>query len=86
MELRNLLLGLFSLSGLMLSVSGARINRRSEQPRSVPPSHGVHERHEYRHLEGWVKRDLVDADATIPVRIGLRQSNVDVGHDLLTEM
>jgi tripeptidyl-peptidase-1 len=37
-------------------------------------------------LEGWVKRELVDAEATIPVRIGLKQSNVDAGHDLLMDM
>jgi tripeptidyl-peptidase-1 len=33
-----------------------------------------------------VKRELVDAEMTVPVRIGLRQSNVDAGHELLMDV
>jgi tripeptidyl-peptidase-1 len=33
-----------------------------------------------------VKRELVDAEALLPVRIGLKQSNLDAGHDRLMDM
>ncbi|KXX79833.1 Tripeptidyl-peptidase sed1 [Madurella mycetomatis] len=49
-------------------------------------SHVLHERHEHSHLEGWVKREVVDPQSTLPMRIGLRQSNVDAGHDLLMDI
>ncbi|KAK4154514.1 peptidase S8/S53 domain-containing protein [Chaetomidium leptoderma] len=86
MQLRNALFGLSSLCGLVLPASGGRINTRDSVIRDIPSSHAVHERHEHKHLERWVKRELVDAESTIPVRIGLKQSNVDAGHELLMEI
>ncbi|KAK3299682.1 peptidase S8/S53 domain-containing protein [Chaetomium fimeti] len=83
MKLHNALFGISSLCGLFLPTSAARVNSRDRYARSVPTSHTVHERHVQNNLEGWVKRDLVDSEATVPVRIGLKQSNVDAGHDLL---
>lgn len=49
-------------------------------------SHVLHERHERSHLEGWVKREFVDPQSTLPMRIGLRQSNTDAGHEMLMDM
>jgi tripeptidyl-peptidase-1 len=86
MQIRTALFGLSSLCGLLLPASGGRVNARDRAARGVPSSHTVHERHVPGNLEGWVKRELVDAEATIPVRIGLKQSNVDAGHDLLMDM
>jgi tripeptidyl-peptidase-1 len=86
MKLRDALFGLSSLCGLVLPASGGRVNTRDRAPRSVPSSHIIHERHTQGHLHGWVKRELVDAEATLPVRIGLKQSNVDAGHERLMDM
>lgn len=86
MKLRNALFALSGLCGLFLPVWGARSNIRERVSRRIPPSHTIHERHAPRNLEGWVKRELVDSEATVPVRIGLKQSNVDAGHDLLMDM
>lgn len=48
-------------------------------------SHVVHEK---RGELGstWLKRDAVPADMVLPVRIGMRQSNLDKGNDLLMEV
>ena len=87
MQIRSALLGFAALSGLVLPASGGRVHSRDRlSPRRVPPSHTVHERHAESHLEGWVKHDLVHAESTLPVRIGLRQSNVDAGHERLMDM
>jgi tripeptidyl-peptidase-1 len=44
--------------------------------------------HEKRHYTPapWTKRDRLASDATVPVRIGLRQSNLDKGYDFLMEV
>ena len=34
----------------------------------------------------WIKRDAVEPERLLPMRIGLTQSNLDRGHDLLMEM
>lgn len=86
MHIRGLLFGLLSLGDLVLSVSGGRVYHRGRPSKRAPSSHTIHERHERKHLEGWVKRELADAELTIPVRIGLAQTNIDVGHDLLMDM
>jgi tripeptidyl-peptidase-1 len=86
MQLRSALFAISGLCGFFLPVSGARVNNRDRFSRSIPPSYTVHERHAQSNLEGWVKRELVDSEATVPVRIGLQQSNVDAGHDLLMDM
>jgi tripeptidyl-peptidase-1 len=48
-------------------------------------SHAVHERRESV-PKAWVKRERVEAAAELPVRIGMTQSNLDKGHDLLMEV
>ncbi|KAF2163435.1 hypothetical protein M409DRAFT_37264 [Zasmidium cellare ATCC 36951] len=51
----------------------------------VPRSHVVHE--ERSQTAGrWVKRDRVTTDATLSVRIGLAQSNLEQGHDFLMDV
>lgn len=83
MQLRDVLLvGATGLCGLGVTAAADRIGPRVPPP----PSHVVHERHEPGHVEGWAKREVADAHWVLPVRIGLRQSNVDAGHDLLMDM
>lgn len=47
--------------------------------------HVLHESR--RHLpKTWVKRSAVPGDALLPVRVGLKQRNLEKGHDLLMEV
>lgn len=57
------------------------------QAAAVPfqASHVVHERRDSM-PKAWVKRDRVEASAELPVRIGMTQSNLEKGHDLLMEV
>ena len=48
------------------------------------PRHVLHERR--APSKQWVKRDRVHSGVKLPVRIGLTQSNLDKGHDLLMDM
>jgi tripeptidyl-peptidase-1 len=54
--------------------------------RRIPASHVVHERHEPRHTDGWTRSERADPVAILPMRIGLKQRNVDLGHKLLMNM
>ena len=47
--------------------------------------HVVHERRE-RMPRVWVKRSKVSPEIKLPMRVGLTQSNLDRGHDLLMEV
>ena len=51
----------------------------------APVNHVLHEKRD-QVLSGWVQRGRVHPDAEIPVRIGMTQSNLDRGHDLLMEV
>lgn len=59
---------------------------RLRAPRSIPATYITHERHGPRHTEGWARRELADEQAILPMRVGLTQSNLDRGHDLLMDM
>ena len=48
-------------------------------------SHVVHERRGFI-PKAWVKRDRLGAATELPVRIGMTQRNLDIGHDLLMEV
>lgn len=48
-------------------------------------SHVVHERREFV-PKAWIKQNRVDAAAKLPVRIGMTQSNLENGHDLLMDV
>lgn len=47
-----------------------------------PVTRVVHEKRDHV-PKAWVKRDRMDSSASLPVRIGLTQSNLDRGHDTL---
>ncbi|GKZ19826.1 tripeptidyl-peptidase sed1 [Aspergillus brasiliensis] len=51
----------------------------------APPNHVVHERREAL-PSVWVEESRLDKRALLPMRIGLTQSNLDRGHDLLMDM
>lgn len=56
-------------------------------PRSTTT--GNHVVHEKRHLVSnspWIKRDAIHGDTRLPVRIALKQRNLDKGMDYLMEV
>ncbi|PSR88695.1 putative Tripeptidyl-peptidase sed1 [Coniella lustricola] len=54
--------------------------------RDVPETHVLHERHQPTLQNKWVKRAKLEKDMVLPMRIGLRQSNLDAGHERLMEI
>lgn len=46
--------------------------------------HVLHEKREVS-FRGWTKRDALPSRAVLPFRIGLQQSNLDKGYDMLME-
>jgi tripeptidyl-peptidase-1 len=47
--------------------------------------HVLHEKRETAR-SSWIKRDRLRPDVKLPMRIGLVQSNLDQGHDLLMDV
>lgn len=54
--------------------------------REIPSSHKLHERHKPQWSRQWAKRDKLPSEVVLPMRIGLKQSNLEAGHDRLMEM
>lgn len=50
-----------------------------------PAPHVLHERRSNA-PKAWVKRSRVEGSSVLPVRIGMIQSNLDRGHDLLMDV
>ncbi|GAP82686.1 putative alkaline serine protease [Rosellinia necatrix] len=74
-------------AGLALEViAGPVTHGGALKYRELPSTHALHERHAPHWGRQWTKRAKVSADAVIPVRIGLKQSNLDAGHDKLMDI
>ncbi|KUI69579.1 Tripeptidyl-peptidase sed1 [Cytospora mali] len=54
--------------------------------REIPATHVLHERHLSPISQRWTKKEKVSPEATLPMRIGLKQSNLQAGHDKLMEL
>ena len=54
--------------------------------REVPSSHSLHERHLPHWSQEWTKRSKVPDTQILPMRIGLKQCNLEAGHDKLMDM
>ncbi|MCJ1282915.1 Tripeptidyl-peptidase sed1 [Xylographa opegraphella] len=52
----------------------------------APVGHVLHERRSKHMAKAWTKRSKLSPEAKLPMRIGLTQSNLDKGHDLLMEV
>lgn len=59
--------------------------RLRPQKRVAPDTHVVHERQMPHWSQTWQKRSKVEGSALLPMRIGLRQINIQQGHELLME-
>jgi tripeptidyl-peptidase-1 len=66
-----------------LSILGALATQAAAVPHAA--NHVVHERRDAI-PKSWIKRDRIDANVELPVRIGMTQSNLDKGHELLMEV
>jgi tripeptidyl-peptidase I len=51
----------------------------------IPATHVVHEK---RHAppRKWAKRDRISSEAILPMRIGLKQRNLEQGHSFLMDV
>ncbi|CAG8978104.1 hypothetical protein HYALB_00000777 [Hymenoscyphus albidus] len=54
--------------------------------RVAPPSHSLHERHLPQISRKWVKRSKVPDTQILPMRIGLKQHNLEAGHEKLMDI
>ncbi|KAK3321723.1 Pro-kumamolisin, activation domain-containing protein [Apodospora peruviana] len=96
MRLATVLCALASLSDTLRSAAALATPTAQEKDipyegtrtpkRRIPPSHRLHERHTPENLEAWVRREPADSRAILPIRIGLKQSNLDTGHNLLMDI
>jgi tripeptidyl-peptidase I len=87
MLLRHLLASL----SLSLAVAAVAIHDDGKPPlpgkkRAVLATHAVHEHHPPQTGREWTKREKLPADVALSMRVGLRQSNLDAGHDKLIGM
>jgi len=74
-------------SGLALeAVAGPLLHTGAKARREVPASHSLHERHLPHWSKQWFKRSKVPGSQVLPMRIGLKQSNLEAGHDKLMDM
>ncbi|KAK6509682.1 hypothetical protein TWF481_004413 [Arthrobotrys musiformis] len=51
----------------------------------IDPIHAIHEKREVEN-HAWFKRSPAEHSSVLPMRIGLKQRNLDKGHDLLMEI
>lgn len=70
----------FLTVGIALGFAGIALSA------AVPHSHAVHEKRDATSAKKWVKRDRLSADVPLPMRIGLAQRNLHLGHDFLMDV
>jgi tripeptidyl-peptidase I len=76
-----------SCFGLALEVLASPLQPSdTSRKRDVLSTHAVHEYLTPRIAQQWAKRDKLPSTTILPIRIGLKQSNLDTGHDRLMEM
>ncbi len=88
MLLQSLVAAVLS-SGLVLEAIAGPVPHdytKAQTKREVPSSHSLHERHLPHWGQQWTKRSKVPNTQVLPMRIGLKQGNLEAGHDKLMEM
>lgn len=58
----------------------------AQTKRQVPSTHSLHERHLPHWSQQWTKRSKVQDTQILPMRIGLKQVNLEAGHNKLMDM
>lgn len=54
--------------------------------REIPDTHVVHERHMPPVAQTWTKKKRFPAGEILPMRIGLKQVNLEAGHNKLMDL
>jgi hypothetical protein len=67
----------------LITASPVGDRRSSGKPWDNLATYALHERQEVWHSEGWTRIERADPKAILPMRIGLTQSNLEKGHELL---
>ena len=83
MLFRHIAAGLLGGLGTAVAAAAVEPSRRQIPARST---HVLHERAMPHWESTWAKREPMPADAVMPMRIGLKQRNLDHGHNLLMDM
>lgn len=71
-----------------MKISAALIAALAAAASAAPATNNavLHEKRQVQSGSRWVKRDALPADTRLPVRIALKQRNVDKGMDYLMEV
>ncbi|KAI2465624.1 subtilisin-like protein [Annulohypoxylon bovei var. microspora] len=84
------LFGFFALAGLaVLEVLGAppfHSTGSSRPRRSIPDTHIQHEKRTAAQARSWTKVQRAVPEAILPMRVGLKQQNLQSGHNLLMDI
>ena len=54
--------------------------------RDIPSTHRLHERHLPHWSHQWTRKNKIPDSQVLPMRIGLKQCNLEAGHDKLMDM
>ncbi|KUJ15936.1 alkaline serine protease [Mollisia scopiformis] len=74
-------------SGLVLETLASPLSLvGAKAKREVPFTHSLHERHLSHLSNQWTKKSKVPDTQILPMRIGLKQSNLEAGHDKLMDI
>lgn len=82
-------LGLLGASCLLvLQISARSLGSTSSRShrREIPSTHSIHEQLAEGQPRAWLKKDKVSSSHTLPMRVGLKQSNLEEGHNRLMDM
>jgi tripeptidyl-peptidase-1 len=73
-------------SSLILASPLSPVYSEVQTKREVPSTHSLHERHLPLWSHQWTRKSKVPDTKILPMRIGLKQRNLEAGHDKLMEM
>jgi tripeptidyl-peptidase-1 len=76
----------FVFATLLGEVLGTPLTNGAAGLKKKDVSHKLHERHLPGLSKSWVKRSKVYESHVLPMRIGLKQRNLEAGHDKLMEL
>ncbi|UKZ74649.1 hypothetical protein TrVFT333_002319 [Trichoderma virens FT-333] len=80
------LVAAFGLQLALEVVASPLLRDKVPVKRDVPSTHRLHERHPPRTANHWTKRERLSRKTVLPMRIGLKQRNLDVGHSRLMDI
>lgn len=79
-------IALVGLAALEVLAAPPFHNRDSGSKRSIPKTHIRHEKRSEVQASSWTKVKRAIPGAILPMRVGLKQQNLQSGHNLLMDM